>query len=129
MNTLSEIGERIRTQDNRITSHPIFFVESWERKRWVAIQPFFTETAAQAFIAANRHNYDELRVFVASGHRNEEWCAVRDALKYGAVSPPHPREEVDRLRDLVRRFRALGLFPAGQAVDALLAEADKELNR
>jgi hypothetical protein len=39
------------------------------------------------------------------------------------------RAENARLRNLVRRFRALGLFPAGQAVDALLAEADKELNR
>jgi hypothetical protein len=56
----------------------------WRRTAYVERMRFvtacFTRKAAEAFIAANRHNLKEPRVFVASGHRNPEWQAVRNLL-------------------------------------------------
>ena len=70
----------IKTQDNRITSHPIFFVQSLVRGRHVNVQPFFTNVAAEEYIVGERHHLDSPQVYVASGYRNEEWQAVRAVL-------------------------------------------------
>lgn len=50
------------------------------RERWEYVTTCFTEQGARQFIAANRHNLGEARVFVDSGWRNPEWQAVRGAL-------------------------------------------------
>lgn len=79
--TPREIGALLKTQDNRITAEPIFMVQ--ERHRFYGMRPawampFFTEAAAQAWIDRNQHNYERpLRVYVASGHSNPEWKAIR----------------------------------------------------
>lgn len=41
---------------------------------------FFSEAGANDYIEANAHNLNSPRVFVHSGHRNEEWKEVRDYL-------------------------------------------------
>lgn len=50
------------------------------RERWEYVTTCFTEQAASQFIESNRHNLGEARIYVASGWRNPEWKAVRDAL-------------------------------------------------
>lgn len=130
--SIPAIGERMRTQDNRITSHPMFLVQRKRRiygidpdcdpliawlhsdesvevdkesaeymehvfqergeetegyrrvgyaEEWEYVMCFFTEAAADDFIAHNAHRHDgELRTYVDSGHRNPEWQAVREHL-------------------------------------------------
>ena len=134
MNELNEIGERLRTQDNRSTADPIFCVEQlrkdvcpegyedgrnwvdmesgdyghateeeaakldetgtdhdgiWEKhcykERWEFVQPFLTESAAQAYIDCNGHNLSKTRIYVISAFRNLEWQAVRNSLKEGGL--------------------------------------------
>lgn len=78
---IKQIAERLHTQDNRITSHPIFMVQMrTKRDHWMNVTPFFTSDAAEAFMALQGHNYFELRVYVASGYDNPEWRIVRDWL-------------------------------------------------
>ncbi len=139
---LLEIARQLHTQDNRMTSHAQFLVQSRKRvygmdceyadeedivwldedsnevgseerndleaqfqkalephidcftrtaftDHWETVQPFFTETAAQAFIESNKHRhcYEGLRIEVESAYRNPEWQAVRNFLK-GLVPPP-----------------------------------------
>lgn len=130
--TIIRIAENLRTQDNRITSDPIFIVQqktrvwlgdsgdysdthiwvnsdwdevydedkiaelnvldengediperyykSYYRDEWRAVQPFFTEAGAQAYIAINGHNLTEPRIYVESGWRNAEWQELREWL-------------------------------------------------
>jgi len=107
---LAEIGARIRTQDNRITSHPLFLVQ--ERRQilpegsdepielWEFSDACFTEAGAEAIIARHRHNLHGPRVYVSSGFRNEEWRIVREFLfsladpGSGMYAALHGREEV-----------------------------------
>ena len=51
MFTLAEIGERIQTQDNRITSHPIFLVE--EKRRVWGIDPTYSDDVLIAWLNAD----------------------------------------------------------------------------
>lgn len=43
------------------------------RDVWDWVQPFLTCKAAEDYIAANRHNLIDPRIYVASAYRNEEW--------------------------------------------------------
>lgn len=58
--------------------------DGWSRvgyqDTWVHVQPFFSETAANAYIAANKHNLTDPRVYVESGYRNYEWQALREVF-------------------------------------------------
>ena len=110
---LAEIGERLRTQDNRITAQPIFLVEQEQRVYgvdhhytddfeeidgknvgyktiWVFVQCCFTEAAADRYIAENGHNLNNPRTYVASAYRNHEWIAVRDMLMAPPTTPRAP---------------------------------------
>ncbi|MEO8277428.1 MAG: hypothetical protein ABI639_14535 [Thermoanaerobaculia bacterium] len=55
------------------------FVDVWE-----FVQPFFTRKGAEEYIRANGHRHGrgkaDLRVYVDSGYRNDEWQAARLAL-------------------------------------------------
>ena len=78
---LPEISERLKTQDNRITSSPIFVVEQSRRFGvFEFVQACFTEAAAQQYIDENKHNLKKPRIYVYSGDRNREWQAVRKHL-------------------------------------------------
>ncbi len=99
MFSLAAIGERIRTQDNRATALPIYVVQRFvplrgddedaedcdcpgvderpDHEKWEFVMPFFTELAADRYIAGNKHRLGEARVFVESGYRNPEWEAIR----------------------------------------------------
>jgi hypothetical protein len=131
--SLEDIGERLRTQDNRFTADPIFLVQQRVRtygididydpqiawlyaddpnevtpelaakleaqyqkdgedepegyrrvgyaERWDYVQPFFTEAAADHFIATMAHRFrGPLRTYVDCAYRNWEWQAVRNHL-------------------------------------------------
>lgn len=109
---LVSIGERLRTQDNRITADPIFLVQQQRRVYgvdhhytddfeeidgetvgyktiWEFVTCCFTEAAADRYIAENAHNLTDPRTYVASAYRNREWIAVRAMLM---TQPPaaHP---------------------------------------
>lgn len=100
---MAQIGERLRTQDNRITADPIFLVEQEQRVYgidqnytddfeeidgehvgykiiWTFVTCCFTEAAANRYIKENRHNLKNPRTYVASAYRNHEWIAVREML-------------------------------------------------
>lgn len=47
---------------------------------WEAVQPFFTRVGAERYIATNKHNLCDPRVYVESAYRNHEWQNVRDFL-------------------------------------------------
>lgn len=48
---------------------------------WQAVQPFFTEKAAEQYIRQNRHHFEHgVRIFAYSAYRNYEWQAVREML-------------------------------------------------
>lgn len=51
------------------------YVEREER-----IQFFFTEAAAQEFMARHKHNYGDMYLYVDGAYRNPEWQAVRAHL-------------------------------------------------
>ena len=130
---MAQIGERLRTQDNRITADPIFLVQEQVRiygintnydpkiawlhgdesvevdagtakdlesayeqdgndepegyrrvgyaERWEFVMCFFTEAAADLYIAQMRHRHTgDLRTYVDCAFRNHEWQAVRGWL-------------------------------------------------
>lgn len=58
--------------------------ENWVRTgykdTWDFIQPFFSERAAAEYIAANRHNLKDPRIYVDSAYRNPEWQAIEAVL-------------------------------------------------
>ena len=110
MFTMAEIGERLQTQDNRITSEPMYLVQQETRlyvladdcadgteiidgeevryrNIWEYVNCFLTEAAAEQFLLRRGHDYRKLRVYVDSGCHNPEWIAVRAHLaKLGAGS-------------------------------------------
>src|SRR5690606_37125402 len=56
-------------------------------EEWRYVQPFFTEAAAGAYIAQNKHRHQgPLRTYVDSAYRNYEWQAVSELLM-----SPEPR--------------------------------------
>ena len=48
----------------------------------------FTNDAAEAYIANNKHNLNKPHVYVASGYRNQEWIDMRAALMELPVKVP-----------------------------------------
>ena len=141
---MEEIGERIRTQDERLTRDAIFLVQekvrvygidtafdpliAWlyedecvevpepragvlERKyartgkvsegyrrvgyqeEWRYVMCFFTEAAADRFIAENNHRHTgPLQTYVDSAYRNHEWIAIRKHLTDLSASAVKPAE-------------------------------------
>ena len=59
---------------------PEGYVRTGYVDRWLNLQPFFTEKAADAYIAKNHHRHGPLRVYVDSAYRNEEWMLIRRLL-------------------------------------------------
>ena len=51
------------------------YVDSWEN-----VQPFFSRSGAEGYMARNRHNLTDPRIYVDSAHRNAEWQLVRELL-------------------------------------------------
>lgn len=58
--------------------------EGWTRTafqdRWEFVTACFTEQGCKDFLAVNKHNLTEPRIYVYSGYRNREWEEVRDHL-------------------------------------------------
>jgi len=79
---LRPIAECVRGQDNRATSHPVYVVETKTGRMggYEFVTAFFSEAAADAYVASNAHNLKKPRVFVYSAYRNREWQAVRVCL-------------------------------------------------
>ena len=74
--SLKSIGKELLTQDNRMTSHPVFRVLSKDK----VVEVFFTNTSAEAYIEQNRHNLENPYIYIASGWRNREWIMMRECL-------------------------------------------------
>ena len=87
---LRAIGQRIVGQDNQSTYNPIFLVQESRRERgkerWNFVTACFTKSACEDFIRENSHNFEKLRVYVASGHGNREWALVRELLQDMAIA-------------------------------------------
>ena len=83
--SLLEIRKAMMEQDNRATAHPMYVVQEFgsgrEHGHWKFVTVFFTNDAAEKFIDDNYHNYNNLRVYIASGWGNPEWQAVRALLR------------------------------------------------
>lgn len=74
---LAEIQHELKTQDNHITSHPIFVVQQKIGNRYVWVHTFLTEKGAKDYIRNNNHNLNLPIVYVASGYGNPEWQLMR----------------------------------------------------
>lgn len=78
---MKEIGLRLATQDNRITQDPMFEVRDGGGQRWPKVVTYcLTESAAQAYIDANRHNMKNPTIYATSLYRNYEMIAIRKFL-------------------------------------------------
>jgi len=76
-----EIAEELRTQDNRITSHPIFQVkETRDSGEDDVVASYFTNKGAEKFIEMQGGEFNDPYIYVASGYRNEEHIVIRDFL-------------------------------------------------
>lgn len=88
---LVALGERLRTQDNQMTAHPIFVVEHRDdaRRPWEFVTACLTDEGARAYMNANGHNLRKFsRIFVHSGYRNDEWIWLRNHLMSLPAAPP-----------------------------------------
>ena len=80
-NTLAEIGERLRTQDNRITELPMFCVqEKGHVGQWITIMVAFTEEGCKEYLRQDGHNHRGARIYVESFRRCPEMIAIRKYL-------------------------------------------------
>ena len=68
----TEYGAELKAEDD-----PAHFRRVGIRDIWIGVQPFFTNSEAERFIASNYHNLTEPHVYVESGYRNREWIAAR----------------------------------------------------
>lgn len=98
---MHKIAELVRTQDNRMTSHPIFMVQEKRGQKWVNVQPCFTEEGANRYIRMDGHNLREPRVYVASGYRNLEWQLIRTFfISLKKSNPSSDSFNADLLKDV-----------------------------
>ena len=74
------VGELIRTQDNRITSNPIFVVEQKRGNAWTFVTACLTEQGCKDYLAVDGHNLTNPRIYGPGGFRNQEWQNLRDFL-------------------------------------------------
>lgn len=96
--------------------------EGWIRTAykdfWENIQPFFTEAGAKRYLEVNGHNlrrFEEVRIYVDSAWRNEEWQFVREMLMKGEPSAcPSLESEIaslnrrnEHLRRRLQAFEAI----------------------
>ena len=80
-NTMSAIGERLRTQENRITDQPMFCVQEKKRMgQWCTIMVAFTEEGAKEYLRQDGHNHPNSRIYVESFRRCPEMIAIRKML-------------------------------------------------
>lgn len=85
---LRRMAHEIRTQDNRMTSEPMFCVLdnnfAWDPdtdERLDVEQTFFTNSGARGYLQFRDGTVDEEQyIYVASGNHNPEWRAVRALL-------------------------------------------------
>ena len=85
MRTLYDMGDEILEQDNRCTSHPCFQVMNHKHVDGGNViaevaEVFFTQSGADKYIKAHEHNLNNPFVYIASGHKNHEWIAIRNFL-------------------------------------------------
>ena len=74
---LERMSDEIRSQDNRMTSHPQYRVMHGKD----TIDIFFTNKGAQNFIKMRNHDHNgDLHIYISSGWRNEEWRLARAVL-------------------------------------------------
>ena len=86
--SIKEMAERIKTQDNMATSHPIFNVyervmdkddpEEVVEERHV--QPFMTAFGVQEYLKAHGNDLENPFMYVTSGWRNREWQMLREII-------------------------------------------------
>lgn len=55
--------------------------------QWEFVTACFTREAAEAYLHSNHHRHAELRVFVDSAYRNEEWIRLRAYFEALASNP------------------------------------------
>jgi len=66
-------GDEVDENDD--SAQKVGIVEIWE-----FVTTFFTEDACKKYIADNKHNLNEARMYVDSGYRNAEWELIRNLI-------------------------------------------------
>ena len=81
---LEAMGERLRTQDNRMTRAPIWMVEQHIHRvdRWDLVQGAVALTleGIEEYLRMNGHNLTEPRIYVGSMSRVPEMIRLREIL-------------------------------------------------
>lgn len=100
------------------------WIKAYYRDRWEFVQPFLTESAAEAYIRANAHNLTDPRTYVYSGHRNPEWKFLREFLsRQGAEG----REKGEAHRYRVHVVNNLAIMGGWHAALSVAVEGDPGL--
>lgn len=97
------IGEAMSAQDNRMTSHPIYWAEQritvtesggHSVRTWAKQMMFFTQAACEAYIVEQEgpnppedEDQRDWRMYIGSGHENQEWITARGLLLRAAAKP------------------------------------------
>jgi hypothetical protein len=67
--------------DDEIENIPSAWSKCWYFDKWIAVQSFFTEKAAQDYIDSQYYRHrGELRIYADSLYRNDEMKFIRDYL-------------------------------------------------
>jgi len=87
---LAQIQNLLNTQDNRMTSNPVFGVVSYPNKRTGRgefVTACLTESGCNHFLHLDGHNHRRASIYVYSGYRNTEWEKVREFFKTAKLHP------------------------------------------
>lgn len=68
---------------------------------WEFVTACFTERGCEDYIAANRHNLKEPRIYVHSAYRNHEWRAIRQHL--AETTAPNSTLSIDEVVEILAR--------------------------
>ena len=80
------IVEELRTQDNQITSHPLYQVlERCDDGGRRMVKVHLTRSAAMEYIEAERYYLKDPAVYISSQESCPEWNALRIALMEGRL--------------------------------------------
>ncbi len=134
--------KELETQYQEANLVPDEYMRTGFFKQWDFVQPFFTQAAADAFIAKHGHKFDgEFRVSVESAYRNEEWQQVAYWLAHlpqAADCLNSDSKEVENLRSLLSTEMDANAAYAYlvkqnadriEALEAQLMEAKKDTER
>ncbi len=89
----AEERKRLDAEEDETGKEPHGWTRTGYRDQWEFVTACLTRKGAEDFIARQRHNLKDPRVYVESAYRNQEWIDLRAALSRLPESRPTPGSE------------------------------------